>query len=67
MHSARAVIDSIDWECKLALFHDREIWACGASCIHIYCLVFKNVEEGIVLIEDDCFSAVFLFDFVKSC
>jgi len=49
----RAIIDQVDWDCKVyTLFRDSNL-GCKAAVSSAITWFFENVEEGII-VEDDC-------------
>ncbi len=49
----RAIIEQIDWDCKLKTLFRDENKGCGKGPAEAITWFFQNVEQGIIL-EDDC-------------
>jgi hypothetical protein len=62
--SARKVIDSIDWECRVEkLYRDNNL-GCGKAVSEAITWFFSKEEEGIIL-EDDCIPHQSFFTFAS--
>ncbi len=50
---ARAIIDQVDWECKVNTLFQADNLGCGPATLTAISWFFDNVEGGIILEDDD--------------